>query len=315
MSVSIVVPARNEAGNIGSLLESLAADEPREIVVVDDESTDATAAIAAAGGARVVAAPPRPPGWTGKTWACWTGAETATGDVVVFVDADVRFAPSALATLLAEQRRSGGLVSVQPYATTRRAYEQMSLFFNVVGVVASDLHRTAFGPCMVCSRDNYFAVGGHAAVRGEVTEDVALGDRFRSHGFPVDGRLGGFAVRYRMYPLGLAQLAEGWTKNFATGAGRTRPLTLLGVVAWIAAYITAPVAVATTGAAGIAVYALAVAELAWFARRVGDFRWWAIVAYPIPLAFFLVVFARSLVATAIRREVSWRGRRIAIGGR
>lgn len=312
-----MVPARNEEQSIGALLESLArtSNPPHEVIVVDDESTDRTATIAAANHAVVLPVPRRPPGWTGKTWACWTGARAAGGDVLVFVDADVRFSPDALATLEAELSRRGGLVTVQPHAVTRRAYEQMSLFFNVVGVVASDFERTTFGPCMVCTRADYFAVGGHAAVRHEVAEDVALGDRFRAHVLPVRGHLGGNAVRFRMYPLGLRQLAEGWTKNFATGARRTRPLTLVAVVAWIAAYIVAAANVRSMNVIDIAVYALAVAELALFARRLGDFRWWAIVAYPVALAFFLAVFLRSVVATVIQREVTWRGRRIAIGAR
>jgi 4,4'-diaponeurosporenoate glycosyltransferase len=80
-TVSVVIPARDEAASLPGLLASLAAQTrpPDETIVVDDHSRDDTAAAAAAAGATVLAAPALPPGWTGKAWACWTGARRATG--------------------------------------------------------------------------------------------------------------------------------------------------------------------------------------------------------------------------------------------
>jgi len=100
--VSVVVPARNEAGRLPGLLTALAIQTRPvdEVLVVDDDSEDDTSAVAAAGGADVIAAPPLPVGWTGKTWACWTGAQRATGDVLVFLDADTEPEPDLLARLL-----------------------------------------------------------------------------------------------------------------------------------------------------------------------------------------------------------------------
>ena len=86
--ISLVVPARNEEDNIGGLLDSLREHDLHEVIVVDDQSEDKTAAVAARQGARVVQGESPPPGWLGKPWACYQGARIATGDWLLFLDAD-----------------------------------------------------------------------------------------------------------------------------------------------------------------------------------------------------------------------------------
>src|SRR5690606_29153987 len=109
-----------------------------EVLVVDDGSEDATAAVAAQHGARVIGPGAPPPGWTGKAWACQRGAEEASGDLLVFLDADtVLEHPGALGGLIDLHRQHGGLVSVQPHHHTESAHEQLSAHFNVVAVLAS----------------------------------------------------------------------------------------------------------------------------------------------------------------------------------
>jgi 4,4'-diaponeurosporenoate glycosyltransferase len=110
--VSVVVPARDEATRLPGLLGALAAAEPppHEVVVVDDGSTDGTAAVARAGGATVIDAADHPPGWSGKAFACHRGAQVTSGDVLLFLDADVEPAPTAVAALAAAAVDSGGLV-------------------------------------------------------------------------------------------------------------------------------------------------------------------------------------------------------------
>src|SRR3954451_17679201 len=117
---AIVIPARNEASVLPSLLDSL-RDELRpgdQLIVVDDDSSDDTAGVASRGGAIVVSAPPLPDGWTGKTWACATGARTATADTLVFLDADVTVVPGGLDRVLGAHDH--GLLSVAPYHLTKR---------------------------------------------------------------------------------------------------------------------------------------------------------------------------------------------------
>ena len=329
--VDVIVPARNEERTLPVLLASLASQEPppAEVVVVDDSSTDGTVEVARRAGATVVPCGPLPSGWTGKSWACWTGVQATASPTLVFLDADTELAPGGLARVVGEQAHRGGLVSVQPFHVTERPYERLSAFFNVVSMMGVDAfgpaaaHRRraptgAFGPCLVASRDDYLAAGGHEAVRTRVVEDVALARRFTEAGRPVTCLGGRATVAFRMYPGGVRQLVEGWTKNFATGAGATRPLTLVLVSLWLSGCISAAwyLAAGTVGrGVAAALYAAYAAQLAWMLARIGRFGAATPLAYPVPLAFFLVVFARSLVLTHVRGEVRWRGRAVPAGRR
>lgn len=319
VGVTVVVPARNEAENLARLLPSLAGEGPDvAVVVVDDQSTDGTADVARAHGARVVATEGPPDGWTGKAWACATGARQATGDVLVFVDADVVVEPAGLARVVGEQRRRGGLVSVLPWHDVPRPHEQLSAMFNVVAPMAVDAFtplgerqraRGAFGPCVALDRELYERSGGHSApnVRGAVLDDVELARAVQAVGSDVHlfgGRGSGF--RFRMYPTGLAPLLEGWTKNFAGGATTTRPLTVLLVVTWLSGLVAASFA---PGPYGL-VYAAYAAQFLVLLRRVGGYSPLTAVLFPIPVLFFVLVFVRSVVRTFVRRQVTWRGRSI-----
>lgn len=328
--VSVVIPCRDEALLLPGLLAALARqDQPAgQIVVVDDHSTDGTADAGRAGGAMVVTAPDLPAGWTGKNWAAWHGAALASGDVIVFLDADTLPAPDFLQRLTADHRVRGGLLSVQPYHRMRRADERLAALFNVLGVMGSGLatpwhhitNHDVFGPAIVTSRADYFAVGGHEAVRAEVVEDRALGRRYASAGLPV-GALGGRdALSFRMYPRGLGALVEGFTKNFFAGASGTPFWWLLLIVAWVSGTMVAawagPVglvqwAVGGPGPTGLelAYYVAFAGQLAVMLRPLGNFRWTWLV-FPVPLVFFLGVFVLSVFA-AIRGSVSWKGRRVS----
>ena len=102
MAISIVVPARDEATRIGPLLAAVVgAPGVAEVIVVDDESTDGTADVARAGGATVVTGEPLPAGWAGKAWALQQGLDAASGDWVVFLDADTRPSPELPGSLVA----------------------------------------------------------------------------------------------------------------------------------------------------------------------------------------------------------------------
>jgi 4,4'-diaponeurosporenoate glycosyltransferase len=163
-------------------------------------------------------------------------------------------------------------------------------------------------------------VGGHAAVRDQVAEDLALGRRYHDAGLGSHLLVGGRAVRFRMYPGGPRRLVEGWTKNFATGAGSTRLLRLLAVVAWIAALGTGALLLVDglrgerPLAVGVAAFVAMVAQVAVLFRSVGRFGPLSAALYPVHLVVFVAVFVRSLWSTHVRREVRWRGRSIPVGG-
>ena len=330
-TVSVVVPARDEERTLPSLLASLGSqpmgEAADEVVVVDDDSSDRTAAVAAAAGVRVVVARPRPEGWTGKAWACHTGAEATTGDLLLFLDADTLLAPDALGRLRTAHHQHGGLVSVQPHHRVVRTYEQASAYFNAVALMASAAFTgrrarrpMAFGPCLLTSRADYELVNGHRAVRGEILDDVRLARAYDRAGLPVTSFVGTDVVSMRSYPGGAAQLVSGWSKNIASGASAANLLASLATVLWVCAHHV--VALGTVGAVvaalgGTAGTSTVIWVVAWLVvalqlrsvlRTAGSFRWWAWALFPLPLLAFDLVFARSALLTVVRRSVSWRGR-------
>jgi glycosyltransferase involved in cell wall biosynthesis len=324
--VSVLIPARNEESTLPHLLSALAGQtvSPLEVIVVDDHSSDATAAIAhqAAGPLplRVVQPPPLPAGWCGKTWALHHGVLASRGEVLVFLDADTEPGPEFLARLLARHRELGGLVSVQPYHRTERPYEQLSLLFNLVGLMAVPLGAgcgVAFGPAMVCSRADYDRAGGHAAVAGKVVEDWFLAHCFEAAGLPVSAYIGAGQIAYRMYPGGLGEMVIGFDKNFATAAGEVHWSWMLAVLLWLSGLFWAawclPAALLGWPLVGDRsllvnglVYAVFALQLIVLTRRVGRFRWINLV-FPIPVLFFLGVFVLAILNLE-RGRVEWKGR-------
>ena len=329
--MSVVIPARDEESTLPALLDGLAHQTLvlREVTVVDDHSSDGTARVAAAGGARVVEAPPLPDGWTGKAWACATGVSETTGDVLVFLDADTVPGPEFLARVLTLLDERGGLVSVMPYHRMERGYERLSAFFHVIawmGIGAASARRHApvtgaFGPCLACRRADYDAVGGHEAVRAAVVDDIALARRFRAADLPVFVAAARDAARYRLYADGIRQLADGWSKNFAAGAGSTPVIRFLLVMAWVIGCGTAaqvPFRSAMTaladwsypGIVGWVAYAAFAVQLAAMLRPLGNYSWSAAL-FPIPLAAWFAIFLRSIVWMA-RGRVRWKGRVVPV---
>ncbi|MEZ5145335.1 MAG: glycosyltransferase [Acidimicrobiales bacterium] len=332
VDVAVVIPARNEEVSLPNLLTSLTRQSvrPREIIVVDDQSDDCTAEIAASfPGVSVVSSRPLPPGWTGKSWACQQGADQADAERLLFLDADVTLGDGALAAIVEAGADKGGLVSVQPYHRMERPYERLSAMFNVIGFMGvgaaspgrgARATRGAFGPVLTCRAGDYRRIGGHASVRGEIVDDVAIAQQFEDHGYPVHAFGGGALVSFRMYPSGLAQLVEGWSKNFATGAGSVPIGRFLLVGLWVTAMlISLQVAMESLWSpssgdlvVGGLVFAGAALQVHHFLTQLGNFGWRWALGYPVALVMFLVVFARSVWLTAVRRQVEWRGRPVPL---
>lgn len=199
--VSVLVPARNEARNICRCLESLLAqDYPlMEVLVLDDGSTDETPEIVAEMARRdprlrLIPGQPLPLGWMGKNFACHQLAREARGRWLLFTDADTVHHPQAVSwALTAAKENRADLVTLVPRAVTHTFGEQLLLPiipFGMLGLFPLALGARlripaltmAIGTFMLFRRETYERIGGHAAVRGEIAEDVVLARRVRRHG-------------------------------------------------------------------------------------------------------------------------------------
>jgi len=307
--LSIIIPARNEEQNLPTLVRSITAQriKPHEIIVVDDGSTDRTAQIAQQLGVPVVNSQPLPDGWRGKTWACHQGAQAATGELLIFLDADTWFEPEGLARVLADY--TDGAFSVGPFHAVRSVYEDLSLFFNF-NMTAGTVPERLFGQMLLVDRESYRRVGGHGAVKGRILEHFWLAGQFREAGIAVRSVTGRGVFSFRMYPGGLSELIAGWAKGFAAGAGQTPRGTLFLVVVWMIGLMFARLGWLITGdwLRWSAMYLLCAAQVAWFGRLVGAFRGFTALLYPVPLSFFFLVFAWSAARSG--KRVSWKGREI-----
>ena len=305
--MSLIIPARNEERNLPTLLRSLAAQpaKPREVIVVDDGSTDRTAEMARQFGAIVIPSQPLPDGWRGKTWACHQGAQAATGDLLLFVDADTWFEPDGLGRILSAYE--GGALSVGPYHAVHKLYEELSLFFNL-NMIFGTVPRGLFGQMLLVDRESYQRVGGHAAVQGRILENVWLAGQFRAAAIGTRSVTGRGVLAFRMYPDGLHELIAGWTKGFASGAGQTPRGAMFLLVAWMTGLMMAPLGWLVTGDWHWwgALYLLYAAQVAWFSRQIGAFRWYSALLYPVPLVFFFAVFFWSVARSG--QLVTWKGR-------
>lgn len=316
--VSLLVPARDEGETLPRTLPTWIAQAADELIVLDDASTDATPRIlAAAPGVRVVNGAPLPPGWSGKNWACHQLAAAARGEVLVFTDADVAWAPGALDRVVDEMLATGaGLLTAWPRQECRTLGERLVVPLVDLLLLANLPHplvrRLPFaslaganGQLMAWRREAYDRVGGHAALPREVLEDVRLAQRAKRMGVPLTLRLGGPWLRTRMY-RGWPAVVDGFGKNVLAAAGGSRAFLFAVWVANLAAYAL-PWGLAwfepRWWAAAFAGVALRAAANAKCGRPV-----WEAALQPLgPIALGAIV-ARGLRGG---RGYAWKGRRYA----
>lgn len=311
---AVVIPARDESEALPGLIASLVAQrrDGDEIVVVDDNSSDGTADIARRSGATVLTAPTLPPGWLGKPHACSLGAEATSAPILLFVDADVRPAPDLIDRIAGVVRsHPSSVISVQPWHTTGRFGEQASVLCNITALMGCGAFTAlgtriqptvAFGPVLALHRSEYDRVGGHAdeRVRSMHTEDIGLARSVgESHLFT-----GQTDTTFRMYPSGLRQTIQGWTRSIATGARFTRWWITLAVLAWVwslaGGWLATPI-----------VYPLSAIQVWVLGRRAASTHPLTALLYPLAAVVFVFIFARSMFAVLLGRNVSWKGRRVA----
>jgi Glycosyl transferase family 2 len=326
MTVSAIVPARNEEATIAAAVDSLAAQpEITEIFVINDKSTDGTAARLAALSGRypqlhVLHAGELPGGWVGKNYAVSLGAEQATGDWLLFTDADGVHLPGSTAHALADAAAYGaGLVSYSPEQEMRTwwektlipfVYTRLGQKFSYAAVNDPDSPAAAAnGQYLLIRREDYARIGGHAAVAGDVLEDVALARLAKQQGIRLHFASGSGIMRVRMYRT-FGAMWQGWTKNLYPLMGASSRETgreLRSVVPWISVLLLllTPLHL-ILGVLGVALLAGRHAAYAATLRR---------NRFPAALALYympaVALYAAALLASEwqySRGHVAWKGR-------
>jgi glycosyltransferase involved in cell wall biosynthesis len=243
LRLSVIIPARNEKNNLPNCLRTLLSQSDDsfllgrdwELVVVDDASTDGTRAIAVEAaahyaGVRLLEAPALDLSagkriFTGKTNACWAGAEQSEGRWLLFTDADTLHEAGGLVRALKEAEKQGvAMLSYSPRQIVSGFWQSalMPLVFSELATVyppaqvndARNGLAAANGQFLMVEREVYFAVGGHRAVGRSVLEDVDLADKVKMSGRGLWFRYAPDALSTHMY-RGFNDMVEGWTKNLA----------------------------------------------------------------------------------------------------
>lgn len=332
--VSVLVPARNEERNIEACVSSLLEQEypDFEVIVLDDHSTDQTFSILSrlAGEDRhlqIIEGRPLPDGWLGKHWACHQLDRVATGELILFVDADTRHTTDMLmdsvSALVAE---CADLVTAFPHEEVVTWGERLLVpvigfgIFTFIPIrLVQKLHLAALsvsiGQFMLFRRVAYDAVGGYEAVRTEIVDDMVLGRRIISGG--LEWRLldGTHHVSCRMY-RSFWEAVGGFSKSlFAVFDYRILPYflgwMLVGTVfiepavALVSRWMRQPL---TSIPVEYAAVSVVLSIILWtIAYRRFKFPAYLVFYYPLSLALFIAVVTRSFFQTATG-TATWKDR-------
>ncbi|WP_426560776.1 glycosyltransferase [Angustibacter sp. McL0619] len=327
--VSVLLPVRDEAHRVKPTMQALLAALDRcagraELVVLDDGSSDGTPAVVRAVAehdprVRLVAGEPLPPGWLGKPWACHqlAGQANHASTVLVFVDADVRVTPDAVAATVGQLRDSGlDLVSPYPRQVAGTVAErlvqpllQWSFLTTLPLAVAERSERPALsaanGQLLAVDRGAYERAGGHAGVRADVLDDLALVRSVKLAGGRGGVTDGTELATCRMYD-GWADLRDGYGKSlWAAFGGPKRGLATIGGLSLVYAW---PAAAALGGSrAGAVGYLAGVGGRVLTGRRTGARVWPDALAHPASVVLFGWLTARSVLEHR-RGTLRWKGR-------
>jgi glycosyltransferase involved in cell wall biosynthesis len=340
LEVSVIIPARNEERSLpGCLASLLIQSEPGfvlgqrwEIIIVDDDSTDKTREIAAKAAADQVGVIPldAPPldlsnrgGFTGKSNACWTGAQAARGRHLLFTDADTIHETNNISRCLREaDRHKAVLLSYSPRQIVTGFWQHavMPLVFSELASVypskrvndpVSSL-AAANGQFILVERNAYFSVGGHRSIGKDILEDVALAHNIKRSDRLIRFRYAPDALSTRMYAT-TSEMIEGWTKNLALLFPKPIALALWRLLDLLLFF-------------GLPVLALSlywlqpwqrgVILLLWirtlwrfYSRVAGsNFPWLDVAISILGIPLFVYLLIRSVIHHRIKKSVAWKGR-------
>lgn len=350
LKVSILIPARNEERNLRRTLPVLLASERSrtvdgtsefdeganrnarepgldiEVIVLDDESTDQTARVASELGARVVRGAPLPKGWLGKNWACHQLAELASGDVLIFVDADVLVHSNAIRDT-AQWISSGtrDVVTALPRQEMGSWSESAVLPFvmhlpilctlplPLVARTPNPSLSAANGQWLAFSRSAYDRLDAHQTVRDSLLEDVEIGRLAKRKGLRLGVTLAADSIEVRMYE-GFSELRRGFGKNLYLLVGGSIVSAAAAAAVHVVAFVVpwfSLVFVESKGAAILAAINL-VLLLALRGATAVAFRSTAksVILHPLGSLLTLWLLAES-AWRHLRGRLTWKGRSIA----
>lgn len=316
--ISVLVPARDEADRIGPTLRSLRDQVGvHEVLILDDNSSDATAdLVRSAGLGLICSTEDPPPGWHGKPWACQRLAQAASGDVLVFLDADVELTPDA-AVRAAALLDDVDLVCPYPRQEVHGWLQQLTqplLQWSWLTFLPLRLAERSTRPSLSAGNGQFLATtsraywqaGGHEAVRDDVLEDIGLVRAFKAAGLRTAMADGTDIATCRMYNDG-RQMLDGYTKSLHAAFGPP-------VVALLNFLYVAPVIAMlgsrdrTTRLLGLSAYTAAVVGRLLVAGRTRQ-SLVATFAHPASIASVSAIYIRSVRAHR-RGTITWRGRRL-----
>ncbi|HEY0161213.1 MAG TPA: glycosyltransferase family 2 protein [Edaphobacter sp.] len=340
LELSVIVPARNEEASLPGCLASLVGQsEPGfelgrhwELIVVNDDSSDRTRSIASEFAARnagvtVLDAPPLEGKFTGKNNACWAAAQVAQGKWLLFTDADTLHETNDLSRSIREaERHDAVMLSYSPRQLVAGFWQRavMPLVFSELASTYSmkkvndpeSRQAAANGQFLLVAREDYFAVGGHRAVAGDVLEDVALARLVKHSRRTIRFRYAPEALATRMY-RSTQEMIEGWTKNMALLF--PQPLSLAGWRALDLLFVLGlPVLAFLPSFRGWqqGAFLLLWVRVLWrFYSRVARSNFpasdIALSILGVPLFCYLLV--RSAMHHRLKRSVEWKGRSYKTG--
>lgn len=314
-----------------------------EILLVNDGSTDGTRAIAESfAGVTVLDASPPPRDWAGKANAAWTGAQASCGAWLLFTDADTVHEPGSARRAVAEAERHGvGMLSYSPRQIVKGLVQKalMPLIFGDLAATYTPAKvndpgsfvAAANGQFLLVRRDAYEKIGGHAAVKGAILEDVELARIAKHRRLGLRFRYAPEQVAARMY-RSFRAMWQGWTKNLALLFGNAPALAgmrllqltvLLGIplLMWFFAssdliYRSDP-GRALYREMGVAALGIVWLRALWgFYSRVAksNFRFREYIWAPLGIPLYAALLWQSWFRLTVLRRVEWKGREVSVRG-
>jgi len=325
--VSIIVAARNEQRNIREALQSLLdlSYPDYELIVVDDRSEDATGAIldemsCRYNRLRVIHVDFLPSGWLGKNHALWVGGRRASGEYLLFTDADIVMEPTVVT-------RAVGFMKVHAldHLAATPSVRMPTVFLSMFGASfiiffslfsrpwkardpKSRFH-IGIGAFNMVRNSAYRQVGGHETIRLRPDDDIKLGKIIKKAGLRQDAAYAPEFLAVEWY-ASVGEVVRGLEKNAFSGADYNVPLVLLGALFHLLCSVWPFLAIFVTGGATQWIY-LAVVTLILLtvadSARFHNSRPWYALGYPLTSALFVYILMRTMLLNLMQGGIYWRG--------